>query len=395
MFKKIFLLGIFISTTIFVSTVYAFEPFVKSTSNPLPFSNNFQNWNELAKYQPSVLYDQGVYKMWYASSTGSQFKIIYATSINGINWVRQNLLDVYPGFDNHDPAILKTLTGYTLFFVASTNNSSQNFKIYKIDSTDGINFSSTTRQLVLQPANSLESSAVSSPSVLFENGSYYLFYLCWGSQGFRICQATSADGSQWQRCQNNPITSEISDGPNVFKKDGKYYLFFQSPLGLRQALSVDNLACNMHWENFQNPLPDPMVGPTVVENNNQLLLYYSGFSASGLHIHLATSQLQAQANPLVIIPGLFASWNKNAILHNQQVGIHAWKLNPIVKEYSGLVTTLTNLGYQENNDFYLFSYDWRKKIEDITEDLDIFIQQDVQVDHPNAKIDLAGHSLGG
>ena len=232
MFKKIFLLGIFISTTIFVSTVYAFEPFVKSTSNPLPFSNNFQNWNELAKYQPSVLYDQGVYKMWYASSTGSQFKIIYATSINGINWVRQNLLDVYPGFDNHDPAILKTLTGYTLFFVASTNNSSQNFKIYKIDSTDGINFSSTTRQLVLQPANSLESSAVSSPSVLFENGSYYLFYLCWGSQGFRICQATSADGSQWQRCQNNPITSEISDGPNVFKKDGKtslaFHIIFQS-----------------------------------------------------------------------------------------------------------------------------------------------------------------------
>ena len=395
MLRKIILLLIFISSTIFISAVNAFEPFIKSPSNPLPFSNNFQNWNELAKYQPSVLYDQGIYKMWYASATGSQYKIIYAISIDGINWIRQNLLDVYPGFDNHDPAILKTQNGYTLFFVASTNNGSQNFKIYKIDSTDGINFSSGTRQLVLQPANSLESSAVSSPSVLFENGSYYLFYLCWGNQGFRICLATSTDGSQWQRCQNNPITSEISDGPNVFKKDGKYYLFFESPLGLRQAESLDNLSCNMNWGNYQNPLPDPMIGPTVLENNNQLLLYYSGFSASGLHIHLATSQFQSQANPLIIIPGLFASWNKNAILHNQQIGIHAWKLNPIVKEYNGLITTLTNLGYQENNDFYLFYYDWRKKIEDITKDLDIFIQQDVLADHPNAMIHLAGHSLGG
>lgn len=394
MAKKIFLLLIFLSSIIFVQKAGAFEPFINSPDNPLPFITNYPSWNESARYQPFVLFEDGIFKMWYASRSSNQFKIAYATSSDGIHWVGQRLLDVYPGFDNHDPAILKKQNGYTLFFVATTNAGSQNFKIYQIDSIDGINFDQNSRRLVLQPANNLESSAVSSPYAIFRNNTYFLFYLCWGSQ-FRICMATSTDGNVWERCPNKPVIFETSDGPSFFERDGKNYLFFQSPLGLRQAESQDNLSCNMIWSNFQTPLGSPMIGPTVLENTNQLLLYYSGFSPSGLLIHLATSQLQPKQMPIIFMPGLFASWNKDAILHNQQVGIHAWRQNPVVKEYSGLKATLNNLGYQENEDFYMFFYDWRKKINDITDDFNLFLQEKVIPNHPNSKIDLVGHSLGG
>ncbi|OGK14702.1 hypothetical protein A3C98_03545 [Candidatus Roizmanbacteria bacterium RIFCSPHIGHO2_02_FULL_37_15] len=406
MFRKILFLLFFFIILIFVSPTHAFAPFIKSLNNPLPLTNNFPNWNEAAQYQPSVIFDNGIFKMWYASATGSQYKIVYATSNDGINWIRQNLLDVYPSFDNHDPAILKTQSGYTLFFVATTNVGSQNFKIYSIDSSDGVNFDPNSRQLVLQPSGSLESSAVSSPSVIYENGSYYLFYLCWGSQGFRICMATSSDGNTWQRCSNNPITSEVSDGPHILTKDGKYYLFFQSPLGVRQAESSNNLSCSMTWLNLQTVLPEPILGPSVFDKQDMLYLYYSGFYQDGIKLSLATSNNQPTSTPtpsltptpnprkrkIIIVHGHMASWNKEAMLHNKKVSQNEWKLLPFVKEYNGLIHTLENLGYVKNQDFFIFAYDWRKNLEKITEDLKNF-----RINHnlANTQIDLVGHSLGG
>ncbi|OGK10046.1 hypothetical protein A2767_00245, partial [Candidatus Roizmanbacteria bacterium RIFCSPHIGHO2_01_FULL_35_10] len=374
MFKKISVFFFVLVQLIFVTPANAFDQFITSPFNPLPFNNSFQNWNETRMYQPSVIFDNGIYKIWYASFNGSGFKIIYSTSSDGISWIRQNLLDLYPGFDNHDPAILKTANSYTLFFAASTNGGSQNFKIYRIDSTDGINFDPNSRQLVLQPSGSLESNAVSSPFVIFENGAYFLFYECWGSQGFRVCMATSADGNQWQRCQNNPVISELSDGPSVLKKDYKYYLYFQSSLGIRQAESSNTLGCVMTWTNFQTVLPEPIVGPVILENQNQLSLYYSGFSQAGMRIHLATSGIQSSPTPtltpsptltplptetpiplkkkLIIIPGTFASWNKNAMLHNANVSQSQWKLLGFVKEYDGLTKTLETLDYVKNEDYF-------------------------------------------
>ena len=414
MFKKISVFFFVLVQLIFVTPANAFDQFITSPFNPLPFNNSFQNWNETRMYQPSVIFDNGIYKIWYASFNGSGFKIIYSTSSDGISWIRQNLLDLYPGFDNHDPAILKTANSYTLFFAASTNGGSQNFKIYRIDSTDGINFDPNSRQLVLQPSGSLESNAVSSPFVIFENGAYFLFYECWGSQGFRVCMATSADGNQWQRCQNNPVISELSDGPSVLKKDYKYYLYFQSSLGIRQAESSNTLGCVMTWTNFQTVLPEPIVGPVILENQNQLSLYYSGFSQAGMRIHLATSGIQSSPTPtltpsptltplptetpiplkkkLIIIPGTFASWNKNAMLHNANVSQSQWKLLGFVKEYDGLTKTLETLDYVKNEDYFIFNYDWRKKIEIIADDLNLFITNN---NLSNTKLDLVGHSLGG
>ncbi len=403
--KKLLGLLLLILLSLFAHKVLAFDPFIYSPNNPLPITSNYADWTELGKYQPTALYENGIYKMWYASYSGTQFKIAYATSSDGIHFTGQNLLDLYPGFDNHDPAILKTQNGYSLFFVASTNIGSQNFKIYRIDSSDGITFDVNTRQLVLDPANAMESTGVSSPSVIFVNGTYYLFYLCWGNQGFRICMATSSDGISWQRCVNNPIISETSDGPSVLEKNGVNYLFFQSPLGIRLAETSDSLSCNSNWTNFQTLLPDPVIGLTALDLLNSLSLYYSVASPNGRAIHLATSDIQTTPTPtptlstekniIVFLPGLLASWNKDALLHNQQVGVSDWKLNPIVKEYNGIIATLANLDYQQNTDFFIFAYDWRKKISNIADDLRTFLNQNVFLAHPNVKVDLVGHSLGG
>lgn len=395
--KKI-LISFFFFLFILTPPSLAFEPFIKSSNNPLQFSNNFQNWNELGKYQPSVLYENGIFKMWYASYNG-RFKIVYTTSSDGINWMRQKLYDFTPGFDNHDPTILKTQNGYDLYFGRSENGGRSNFKLFRISSLDGINFNSNTLQEILSPSNYLEGNAVSSPNVIIKNGTYYLFYLCWGSQGFNVCLATSPDGNQWNRCPNNPIINS-ADGPHIFEKDGKFHLLFQEPPGVKQVESSNSLSCNMSWENKHtillggDPYDSVIIGPSLTEVNNKLYLYYSGLSSTGWTINLATSELPVQNNlPIILLPGLFGSWNKEAILHNQNVNAQNWKLNPIVNEYKGIIKTFSNLGYQQNQNFFIFSYDWRKSLNDISDDLNNFLSQSVYPANP--KINLLGHSLGG
>ena len=59
--------------------------------------------------------------------------------------------------------------------------------------------------------------------------------------------------------------------------------------------------------------------------------------------------------PIIIIPGFLASWNKDAIIHNIEKSQSEWKLNPIVNEYQGIISTLKNLGYEENKNLFIFA----------------------------------------
>lgn len=416
MIKKLICFALLLILLKFTPISYAFEPFIKYEISPLPFTNNFPNWNEAGQYQPSTIFENGIFKMWYASWTGSHFKIIYADSIDGISWTRRNLFDLLPGYDTTDPAILKTLAGYKLFFVGSTNNGSQNFKIYKIDSTDGINFDPLSRRLVLEAANSMESVGNSSPSVIFENGNYFLYYLCWGDQGFRICLATSTDGDNWQRCPNNPIIREHSDGPYIFNQDGKHYLFFQSPVGFRSAETTENLSCTTNWTNFQTFYPEGGISPDVIKVQDALYLYYSAITLGNYKIYLAKSGSQSpltgtptpsltptqtltptptsflRKRKIVIIPGMFASWNKDALLHNSNTSVNNWELLNFVSEYEGLTKTLENLNYKKDEDYFLFTYDWRKNLDNITQDLNLYLNDKSLLEN---RVSFVGHSLGG
>ncbi len=382
--------------------VFAFEPFVKYANNPLSISATYPGWNELAKYQPTLLLENGVYKLYYASYTGSQFKIAYATSTDGKNFIGQKLMDLYPGFDNHDPTIIKTPDGYTLFFVASTNGGTRNFKIYRIDSADGINFDPNSRRLVVQPINSMESNGTSSPTVLYKNNTYYLFYLCWGNLGFRVCMATSIDGLSWSRCSNNPVLNQLSDGPSILDKSGSYYLFFHGNGGIHQIDSSDELSCNMSWANDHVVITagpqaydsNGVFSPSLIDLDSKLYLYYSGVRTVWT-VNLAISDSGTVRKPIIFLPGLLGSWNKEAILHNKSVGIFDWKITPIAKEYEGIEKTFNNIGYETDKDIFFFGYDWRKSIDQITNDLRAFYLQKVQLNTGENKVELVGHSLGG
>jgi len=421
--KKIifFFLAIFFFMTL--TKAEAVEPFVKSVNNPLPMMGTYLNWDEQISFQPSVIFENGIYKMWYASIGSSDIKIGYATSSDGLSWQKQTLFNPNPNFPEHDPFVFKKDGVKTLYFASSNNGT----KIFKINQVNDIEYDQSTLQEVISPSFTWEGVDNTSPSVIFDNGIYYLFYSAHNSI-WRIGLATSTDGQTWTKCPlpilNLNGRDEPSDGPEIFKKEGRFFLFFHlaDSTGIKVA-ETTSLSCSSSWSNPEYILKNDqsydinyLTSPSVFEKDGQTLLYYGGKGVDNIwNINLATSgtiviptqiptPLPTQTptptplpnkTPLVIVPGIFTSWNKNAIVYNQPVANNDWITNPTVYEYDGLITTLENLGYKRNVDYYFFNYDWRQSLDNISDSLKIFLNQKVFPDHPDEKVNLIGHSLGG
>ncbi len=99
--------------------------------------------------------------------------------------------------------------------------------------------------------------------------------------------------------------------------------------------------------------------------------------------------------PLILLPGLGASWNTNAIAYDQQVAPQDWKMTPFVNTYQNIIEAIDNTSeYELDDNFFIWNYDWRQPIKKTAEDLDNFILSNEAL-NSSAKINFIGHSLGG
>lgn len=117
---------------------------------------------------------------------------------------------------------------------------------------------------------------------------------------------------------------------------------------------------------------------------------WSGFEIDYIHIYPLTPLNQ----PLILLPGLGASWNHEAMVLGIEKPQCEWYMTPGIKVYEGIIQTLQNANYELNKNLFVFNYDWTKPINLIVRDLKDYIEK--VVDPPqDTKIDLIGHSLGG
>ena len=93
---------------------------------------------------------------------------------------------------------------------------------------------------------------------------------------------------------------------------------------------------------------------------------------------------------VVILPGFGGSWDVEAVLSGTNGS--NWQIPLFVKEYDGLINSLKSASYEENKDFYVFPYDWRKSLDDLASDLNGFIVANNLTDK---KLNIVGHSMGG
>ena len=95
-------------------------------------------------YTPFVIKDGDAYKMWYSSSDGSNLRILYATSSNGITWSNHQMVvdtgsvGTYSNVHAHAPFVIKDGDIYKMWYAGYDSTT---WRILHATSSDGITWS--------------------------------------------------------------------------------------------------------------------------------------------------------------------------------------------------------------------------------------------------------------
>lgn len=172
---------------------------------------------------------------------------------------------------------------------------------------------------------------------------------------------------------NDTLFQGSSDSWNTFfmqKYGGKYFVYINGEKILESSIS--NKQIRYLW--FGSPVKVwSVVWPTIDINNLTIKEENTNIST-------------------VIIPGLGASWDMGAMLTGNEGG--NWQIPSFVKNYDGLISSFKNAGLVDtgsDKNLFIFSYDWRRPLSVLAERLNEYINANV----PDTKINLIGHSMGG
>jgi pimeloyl-ACP methyl ester carboxylesterase len=100
--------------------------------------------------------------------------------------------------------------------------------------------------------------------------------------------------------------------------------------------------------------------------------------------------------PIVVIPGIGASFNHIGIMSGANLANDQWGMLPFLHVYDGLMESIKDAGYVENKDLFLYTYDWRKPIWTTAGLFGEFIDNVVLPKNPDTtKVNIVGHSMGG
>lgn len=184
--------------------------------NPLIFSSN-SYYDYYGVAQPVVLYEDSTYKMWYVGlgSAGSgQSFVMYAESNDGIFWNKYPGPVLSPGTygtwdsQNVQPcAIIRDNGTYKLYYTGFSSVS-YSWSIGLATSLDGITWEKQPDP-ILNPSSQWEYQMIAS-SVVFKNGTYYLFYTGRDYPYYAVGLAISSDGTNFTKYSGNPILTSTA-----------------------------------------------------------------------------------------------------------------------------------------------------------------------------------------
>jgi predicted GH43/DUF377 family glycosyl hydrolase len=274
----------------------------KSGSNPV-LGPGPSVWESDRVYFPTVLFIGGNYHMWYTGDNGTNDRIGYATSPDGVTWIKSAsnpVLDIgLPGsWDNNNvltPVVIHDGSTYHMWY-SGYNGST--WRIGYATSSDGIVWNKYAFNPVLDlgPPGSWDGNHVYYPSVIFDGATYHMWYS--GADGInaRIGYATSSDGITWTRQKSNPLIDVGPPGawddqiiwfPSVIKQGSGYKMWYGAKDGttyrIGYATSPDgitwtkvpndfvlNIGSPVSWENTD------VFCPTVLYNGIVYEMWYTG-----------------------------------------------------------------------------------------------------------------------
>ncbi len=207
-------------------------------------------------YAPSVLLDDGKWKMWYGGQgKDGHDRICYAESTDGEHWTRIGVV-LEDETANHinDPAVIKV--GHTFFMYFTRAEEFVIDRIHVAISKDGVKWEQQGVALDAGSEASWDSLSVGRPAVIHENGLFKMWYD--GRRNFPpgtpvkgapissdsrryVGYAISKDGLKWQRHHDRPVFANNAGGIDVKRIGDVYVMVYESHGGTRYAKSPDGI----------------------------------------------------------------------------------------------------------------------------------------------------------
>jgi predicted GH43/DUF377 family glycosyl hydrolase len=187
---------------------YAYSPdgihWTKYPNNPVMSAGNTTAWYNTFISGPSVIFENGIYKMWFAAPdaiangqpTDGKGNIGYTTSIDGITWAIATVpVLIAEGASVAEPSVLKIGNRYHMFYSTLKSWDNENFQVGYATSDDGINWNRRTEPVLkVNTKNQWDSYWASHPCVLYDSAiaAFRMWYT-----GRDKAELTDLDGYFW------------------------------------------------------------------------------------------------------------------------------------------------------------------------------------------------------
>ena len=218
--------------------------FAWDTAHACVFQNlpDFTYW----KRDPSVLYRDGAFTMWFTSrdmSYGTPERVYVATSADGLTWPTPHAIWVHPVPlpDSSAPFVMHDDTQYQLFAHRLDGSG-----ILHATSADGIDWQLDAAPVLLAGTSidDMDGFGVYQPWVLREGSSWVMFFLArYGARDVyqsHLALAASDDGVTWQKLTQPVLNQDLTPGgwesgeigrPAPFPRGSECWLYYSGGEG--------------------------------------------------------------------------------------------------------------------------------------------------------------------
>ncbi len=192
--------------------------------NPVLVHEPFGGWNEATVYEPNVIHDGSLFRMWYTSSDDpllpGPIHIHHATSPDGLIWSKDSVNNpvLSPGpngswddvfVDSHCIILVDSI--YHMWYAGADGNY---VRIGHATSPDGVTWTKNAKNPVLKTgiSGNWDYPRVEAPNVIFDGKTFHMWYSGGEHSDGQIGYATSEDGVSWTKHAGNPVLKKGSAG---------------------------------------------------------------------------------------------------------------------------------------------------------------------------------------
>jgi hypothetical protein len=218
----------------------------KDPANPVLPTGKPNDWDRSGTWDPSVIYEQGVFKLWYGGSTDTRCEWGYATSTDGVHFEKHGRLS-HLGQVEDDYVIHDWAGGRYLMYY--WNRKYEPEGLYCAQSPDETNFDFARAQPIHIAGLPYTNTMYKFPHVFQDGGQWFMYFGQFVRPGCAECwtgYATSQDGLQWQL--QNPQVIQCHDAFILKMTNNLYYMYY-GPDGY-----FDQKACDIRLAIFQGQL---------------------------------------------------------------------------------------------------------------------------------------------